>query len=63
MTKELKTPTEEEKINLVPIVNHIRKTMIELTELIISYNLPYELVLKFDMKHKNWKKVSQVHAR
>lgn len=48
---------------LLSMGNYIRETIIELNELIMGCDLPYELDCKFDIKHKNWKYVEKVHLR
>ena len=57
-----KKMTEKDN-NLLPLAKHIRKTLMDMNDLIQVYELPYKINLEFDIEHKNWEEVSEVHLR
>lgn len=52
----------QQKVDLCPLAYYIRKTLIEMNDLIQAYQLPYKIDLKFDMEHKNWEIISKLHG-
>ena len=54
--------SNQQEIDLYPLAYYIRKTLLEMNDLIQVYQLPYKIDLKFDTEHKNWEVISKLHG-